>query len=177
MTEEKSTILVADDNPANLQVVENMLSNFGFDVRVAMNGQDALLNINEEPPDLVLLDIHMPIMDGYETCMKLKENPATKDIPVIFASAMNEEFNKVKGFELGAVDYVTKPIGMDELKARVTIHIELAKRNRQLIEQATELTKFNEIMLEREMRIIDLKKEINKMAKKFNLEIPYPDSW
>ncbi|TQV73176.1 response regulator [Aliikangiella marina] len=175
MVEEKdnSIILVADDNPNNLQVMESMLSEFGFDIRVAMNGVEALASVNEDPPDLVVLDIHMPEMDGYETCQRLKQQETTRDIPVIFASAMNEEFNKVKGFEIGAVDYVAKPINMEELRARVTVHLQLAKQRKTLQTQARELKAFNDTMLEREMRVIELKKEVNKLSRELGRAEPY----
>jgi len=81
---EKPSIIIADDNPSNLDVMESMLSGFGYDIRVAVNGLEALNSINQEPPDLVILDIHMPEMDGYETCRRLKQQESTRDIPVLF---------------------------------------------------------------------------------------------
>lgn len=170
---ETSIVLVADDNPNNLQVMESMLSEFGFDIRVAMNGVEALASVNEDPPDLIVLDIHMPEMDGYETCQRLKQQETTRDIPVIFASAMNEEFNKVKGFEIGAVDYVAKPINMEELRARVTVHLQLANQRQTLQTQTRELKAFNDTMLEREMRVIELKKEVNSLSKELGRPEPY----
>jgi len=171
--ETMSSILVADDNPNNLQVMESMLSEFGFDVRVAMNGLEALASVNEDPPDLIILDIHMPEMDGYEACQRLKQQELTRDIPVVFASAMNEEFNKVKGFEMGAVDYVAKPINMEERRARVSVHLQLALQRRKLQAQAKELKAFNDTMLDREMRVIELKKEVNQLSKALGKSEPY----
>ncbi|MCK5122482.1 MAG: response regulator, partial [Methylococcales bacterium] len=124
MVEEKDnkaveTILIADDNPDNLKVLGSMLEQYGYDIRVATNGNQAYSSIKALPPDLVLLDIHMPGLDGYELCEKLKQDVALADIPVIFISALSETYNKVKGFELGAVDFIVKPFELEEVKVRV----------------------------------------------------------
>ncbi|WP_070969619.1 response regulator [Vibrio sonorensis] len=126
------TVLVVDDNTNNLNVTQSMLRSVGFKVRVALNGEAAIQSTLASPPDLILMDIHMPVMNGYDACEKLKQLEETREIPIIFATALNEDFNKVKGFGLGAVDYVTKPLSMEELIARISVHISLAKKNREL---------------------------------------------
>ncbi len=132
--EKDSRILVVDDNPQNIQVIGNILRECGYKISIAMNGKEALNFVSKTIPDLILLDIMMPEMDGYETCEKLKQNDATKDIPVIFLSAKVEVDDIVKGFELGGVDYVTKPYKREELLARVKTHLRLRKTERQLLE-------------------------------------------
>ncbi len=169
-------ILVADDNPNNLRVIESMLREFGCYVRVVLDGEAAVKSAQAEPPELIILDIHMPKLDGYEACTRLKAGEKTRDIPVIFASALNEEYNKVKGFELGAVDYVTKPLQMEELRARIGVHLACARQRKRLVEQAGDLKTFNESMLDREMRVIELKKEVNQLAHELGREAPYPET-
>src|SRR4028118_353821 len=108
-TQSKESILIVDDTPANLQLLAQMLSEQGYKVRMAQDGTMALMSIQSSPPDLILLDIMMPQLNGYEVCSKLKASTQTKDIPIIFISALNEVFDKVKAFEVGGVDYITKP--------------------------------------------------------------------
>ena len=116
----KGNILIVDDISTNLQLLAQILSEQGYKTRTAPNGQLALRSIDLTPPDLILLDIMMPIMNGYEVCQALKTSPKTKDIPVIFISALNEVFDKVKAFEVGGVDYITKPFHEQEVLARVS---------------------------------------------------------
>lgn len=122
---EGSQILVVDDNPKNIQVLGEILSEAGYQVGIAQNGVQALKFVASSSPDLILLDIMMPEMDGLETCIRLKESPNTKDIPVIFLTAKTQTEDIVKGFEVGAVDYVTKPFYSTELLARVRTHLQL----------------------------------------------------
>ncbi len=121
----KHNILAIDDTPASLRLLTDILKVEGYEVRSAINGELALHAAASHPPDLILLDIRMPVMDGFEVCRRLKANPATQDVPVIFVSALSETDEKVQGFNLGAVDFVTKPYQREELLARVRTHLEL----------------------------------------------------
>ncbi|HBL57883.1 MAG TPA: hybrid sensor histidine kinase/response regulator [Cyanobacteria bacterium UBA8803] len=133
----KAEILLVDDTSANLKLVSDLLEESGFEVRIAKNGIQALKILERVLPDLILLDVMMPEMDGFETCRRLKAWEKTKDIPVIFMTAIadfaNPE-NKVKGFTLGAVDYITKPIQLEEVLARVKTHLHLRSLTKQLQE-------------------------------------------
>jgi DNA-binding response OmpR family regulator len=120
-------ILIVDDVPENLHLLSRMLKDRGYKVRVAPNGLLALEAIRTMPPDLILLDINMPELNGYETCERLKVDPALKEIPVIFISALNETTEKVKSFAVGGVDYVTKPFQFEEVDARVRTHLHLRR--------------------------------------------------
>ena len=121
---QNATILIVDDAPENLSILGELLSD--YNVKVAKNGEKALqIALSETPPNLILLDIVMPGMDGFDVCRKLKQNDSTYDIPVIFMTSLNATEDKVKGFEVGAVDYVTKPIQGEELQARVQTHLTL----------------------------------------------------
>ena len=136
---EKSTILLVDDNPTNLQLLFATLRGLGHKLLVAKSGEDAINVANWARPDLILLDILMEGIDGFETCRRLKADPATHDIAVIFLSALDDTDDKIKGLSLGAVDYIAKPFQAEEVIARVETHLtiarlrsELAERNRQL---------------------------------------------
>ncbi len=118
-------ILVVDDTPANLRLLSGMLNGQGYKVRSAPNGKLALMSARAAPPDLVLLDINMPGMSGYDVCTELKADPQTRDIPVIFISALDQTEDKIKAFQLGGVDYVTKPFQVEEVLARVKTHLTL----------------------------------------------------
>jgi len=131
---QSGTLLIVDDTPANLEILVEVFANRGFDVLVATDGQSAIDQISHARPDLILLDVMMPGIDGFETCRRLKANPETKDIPIIFMTALSETTDKVKGFEAGAVDYVTKPIHHEEVLARVTAHVALRSLHQQLEE-------------------------------------------
>ncbi len=116
----KGNILIVDDVPTNLHLLAKILSKQGYKTRTAPDGQIALRSIELTPPDLILLDIMMPGMDGYTVCKELKASAKTKDIPVIFISALNETLDKVKAFEVGGIDYITKPFQELEVLARVS---------------------------------------------------------
>lgn len=118
-------ILIVDDTLANLQLLANMLKGEGYKVRPANSGAMALQAVAKKLPDLILLDIKMPEMDGYEVCSLLKNNPQTCDIPVLFISALSDVANKIKAFNVGGVDYINKPFQFDEVKARVSTHLKL----------------------------------------------------
>lgn len=131
----QGNIVIVDDTPANLRLLSNMLTEQGYKVRSVINGPMALTAIHAAPPDLILLDIRMPGMDGYEVCATLKADPQTRDIPVIFISALDEIQDKVKAFTVGGVDYVTKPFQFEEVLARVETHLALRRLQRQLQEE------------------------------------------
>jgi len=118
-------ILVVDDNQENLRVVVNYLQDKGYQMALALDGGNALKILETSKIDLILLDIMMPEMDGFEVCKIIKANDATKDIPIIFLTALTETNDIVKGFELGGVDYITKPFIKEELFARVSAHIKI----------------------------------------------------
>ena len=118
-------ILIVDDTPEHLTVLRQMLAEQNYMVRPALNGEIAIKAANESPPDLILLDIRMPGMDGYEVCQQLKSEEKTRKIPVIFISALNELDDKVKAFSLGGVDYITKPFQTEEVLARIKTHLKL----------------------------------------------------
>jgi phosphoserine phosphatase RsbU/P len=122
-----ASILVVDDTPANLQVLAGMLKDRGYKVRPVPSGKLALLAAGRDPPDLILLDINMPEMDGYEVCEHLKADDKLRGIPIIFISALTEPLDKVKAFAIGGVDYITKPFQMEELHARVETHLKLRR--------------------------------------------------
>ena len=116
---EKKLVLIVDDTPTNIAVVSGLLKD-SFQTKVATNGEKALaIATGPEKPDLILLDVMMPGMDGYEVCRRLKDNPATRDIPVIFLTAKTEEIDEEKGFDVGAVDYIHKPFSGPIVLARV----------------------------------------------------------
>lgn len=128
----KPVILVVDDVPANIDVLNEILRPT-YQIKVVTNGSMALkIAMGPVPPDLILLDIMMPEMDGYEVCRQLKANASTRNIPVIFVSAMDDVKDEAKGFELGAVDYITKPVSPPIVKARVKTHLALFDQNRLL---------------------------------------------
>jgi signal transduction histidine kinase len=131
--EQKGTVLVVDDTHSALKLLTDILKAAGFQVRPADSGELALASAAESPPDLILLDINMPVLDGYEVCRRLKRDERLKEIPVIFISALSETIDKVKAFGVGGVDYVTKPFDAAEVEARVRTHLEL-RRQRQLLQ-------------------------------------------
>lgn len=135
----KKTILVVDDTPENLRLLSEMLSGKGYRVRSAPNGQHALISVQKELPDLILLDIMMPGMDGYEVCHQLKANPHTQEIPVIFISALDEVLDKMTAFSIGGVDYITKPFQVEEVLARVHTHLTLQDMRQSLQEKNNQL--------------------------------------
>ena len=140
-------ILIVDDTPANLNVLSAILGKRGYRVRPAINGALALKAAQKVAPDLILLDVQMPGMDGYEVCRQLKADPQTRDIPVVFISALDDVLDKVEAFEVGGADYITKPFQIEEVLARVenqlVLHQQreaisgLSARNQQLLALAT----------------------------------------
>ena len=124
------SILIADDNPKNLSILENMLS--GYRVRSSINGKKALASIKIEKPDIILLDVYMPEMDGFELCKILKADPDYREIPILFISALNETFSIVQALRIGGQDYIVKPFNLEEVLARVEVHLSLKKKNMEL---------------------------------------------
>jgi two-component system, NtrC family, sensor kinase len=133
-----NSILIVDDTPNNIRILFDILHGAGFKISVVKSGEMALEKVSFIQPDLILLDVMMPGIDGFETCSRLKEDANTKDIPVIFMTALSDVENKVKGFKLGAVDYITKPIQVEEVIARVNVHLALRNAQVQLINEVTE---------------------------------------
>jgi PAS domain S-box-containing protein len=151
----KGEVLIVDDKPDNLRLLSGILKKNGYKVRPVLNGELALTSIRSTTPDLILLDIMMPEMDGYEVCRRLKEDKETRDIPVVFTSALSGLVDLIKGFNVGGVDYITKPFQQEEILARVNTHVSLfrmQKKLEQLVNERTiELTRTNE-QLRREIK-------------------------
>lgn len=131
----KHIILIVDDNPANLGVLSDFLDDAGFEVWAAKSGKTALELVKYDLPDLILLDVMMPEIDGFTVCQQLKANPIMQDVPVIFMTALADGTSKVKGLNLGAVDYITKPFQQEEVLARIQLHLKLHMLTKQLAEQ------------------------------------------
>lgn len=121
----KGDVLIIDDIPENLTLLAEMLKQEGYKVRSATKGSTALRGAQALPPDVILLDVNMPEMNGYEVCQQLKQSDRTRDIPVIFISALGDVLDKVKAFQVGGVDYITKPFQLAEVKARINTHLTL----------------------------------------------------
>lgn len=158
----KNTILIVDDTPENIDILVELLED--FDKQIAINGADALETAFENPPDLILLDIMMPEMDGYEVCKKLRADDRTKDIPVIFLTAKTQKEDIVKGFEAGGQDYITKPFDVHELMERVKTHLEL-KTQRELLKN------MNVILEEKVQERTAQLDSSNKKLEKANFEL------
>jgi diguanylate cyclase (GGDEF)-like protein len=139
--ESRNKLLIVDDVPKNIQVAANILQSSGYQMAFAQDGPSALAQIETHRFDLILLDIMMPQMDGYEVCRKIRDNPANQDIPIIFLTAKDDADSIVKGFELGAMDYLTKPFNGAELRARVRTHLELYQSKKKILETNERLNK------------------------------------
>lgn len=149
-SEKKFSVLIADDNQNNLKVLSTMLESLGYRVRVAKSGEQAIQSVETLKPDIILLDIHMPGMDGYEACKKLKQNKEYSDIPVIFISALSEVFNKIQAFKAGGIDYITKPFELEEVRLRVETHIRLRENTTMLEKTLKDLQDKEELLIQRE---------------------------
>lgn len=165
MQKSNSRILIVDDIQENIKLLGSLLTSEEYHINVARNGEEALRSVKKAKPDLILLDIMMPVMDGFETCKALKNDPEFCDIPVIFLTAINEVENIVQGFELGAADYLTKPVNHSELKARVKTHLEL-KKSKEIIKKQYDDLKDLESMRASltDMVIHDLKNPLASIA-------------
>jgi len=152
--EEKDTVLVVDDNPTNLRVLIEYLEDFGFETMVAPSGERALQQLERAIPDLILLDVMMiPGIDGFETCKRIKENSRLSNIPIIFMTALSETENKVKGFDLGAVDYITKPFKQEEVLVRIRTHLTIQRQKKALAELNSQLRVTNDKLAESNVQL------------------------
>ena len=158
------TILVVDDQPNNLQLLFNYLKNSGYKILIAQGGKKAIKTALLVHPDLILLDVMMPELDGFETCHRLKSNTSTKDIPIIFMTALSETEHKVQGLRLGAVDYITKPIEQEELLARIKTHLSLQSLHQHLAKDAARQKLFWQIS-DRIRQSLDLKSILQTATK------------
>lgn len=149
----KGNILVVDDTLDNINLLATMLTEIGYKVRKALSGQMALMGVQAAPPDLILLDISMPEMNGYEVCEKLKASEQTRDIPVIFLSALDNVLDKVKAFSIGGVDYITKPFQLEEVLVRVENHLTIRRLQKQLSEQNSLLQKSEALEREKSQQL------------------------
>ncbi|MBD2496875.1 sensor histidine kinase [Nostoc sp. FACHB-280] len=136
----KGFILIVDDNPTNLSVLSEALAGEGWRFRVAVDGESAIAQAERNPPELILLDVQMPGIDGFETCRRLKANLVTQNIPIIFTTALADTESKIHGFSLGAVDYIPKPFAQEEVIARVRVHLQLQQLTQSLEEQVRDRT-------------------------------------
>ena len=191
MTAQRSKILVVDDTEPNLRLLRALLTGAGYEVITAACGTDGIAAATRENPDLILLDIMMPGLDGFETCRRLKEMKNTRDIPVIIMTALAETEHKVRGFDAGAVDYVTKPIQRQEVVARVGVHLRIrelttglrkanesldrlneeleqrvSERTKELERRNHELEQMNKAFVGRELRMEELKKRIRELEER-----------
>jgi signal transduction histidine kinase len=165
---DKTTILIVDDNPTNLGVLLEYLEESGLEISVARSGEGALQQLAHFHPDLILLDIVMPEMDGFEICRQLKANKVTREIPVIFMSALSETVDKVKGFEVGGVDYVTKPFQQEEVLARIQAHLTIRRQQQHIQAQKALLEEKNEQLSE-----LDAMKDKFFSIISYNLRSPF----
>jgi two-component system sensor histidine kinase/response regulator len=162
--QEMQTILIVDDTPANLALVVECLEDRGFRVVIAQDGEEGLRRAELVRPELILLDVVMPRLDGFETCRRLKSLPATRDIPVIFMTSLAETGEKLTGFRAGGVDYVTKPLQVDEVFARVSTHLNLRAMQKQLEAQNDRLQQEIQERRQAEATLMDLMQGIKNVS-------------
>lgn len=160
-------VLIVDDTEANVILLSHVLKAEGFNIMVAFNGADTLEILDARKPDLILLDVMMPEMSGYEVCSRINENDDLKHIPVIFLSALSETSNKVEGFESGGVDYITKPFQKEEVLARIKNHLYLAKLQKERDEQI-------QVLKERESELENLNKKKDSLIRMVSHDIKNP---
>jgi two-component system, sensor histidine kinase and response regulator len=163
----KAHILIVDDIPENMIGAERVLKRHGYIVSIAGSGQHALEQIQNNNFDLVLLDIMMPMMDGFEVCRIMKQEPQNANIPVIFLTAVSDLQSVVKGFECGGVDYITKPFNVNELLARVNTHVQLRRLQRLMIEQ-------NQLLQHQNQRLEQQYKELHTLAHSMTVDLKQP---
>lgn len=160
-TSSENTLLIVDDTPENISVLLEFLTHVGFRVLVAQNGQRGIRTAEYALPDLILLDVMMPDLDGFDVCQYLKASPNTQDIPIIFMTALSDADSKVKGLKVGAADYIVKPIQYDELLARVNTHLKIRKQQQQIQAQ-------NEQLQERTLQLEERTKELEQRHKELD---------
>jgi len=158
VTDKQSLIMIVDDNSTNAKSLFDFLQLSGFRVLVAKSGESALEKLQVVIPDLILLDVMMPGIDGFETCRRFKEKEATRNIPVIFMTALSDVVDKVTGLSLGAVDYITKPFQHEDVLARVNVHLQLHHLNQKLEERAAELTATVEQLQQSQFQLVQSEK-------------------
>ncbi len=162
VTTPQQTILVVDDTPTNIQVLFDVLNASGYRVAIAKSGESALSRLENHRPDLILLDVMMPGIDGFETCRRMKASEQTRDIPIIFMTALSDTVDKVKGLRLGAVDYITKPIQHEEVLARINVHLQLRYLHQTLeakvAERTAELTKALQSLQQAQLSLVQNEK-------------------
>lgn len=168
---QKAVLLIVDDNPANLEVLSDLLDEAGFEVLVARDGESAIQKVQYAKPDIILLDVMMPGIDGFETCDRLKADPSTEDIPVIFMTALSDTGDKIKGFNLGAVDYITKPFQQDEVLARVKAQLKLHNLTKILEQQNLLLKREVEDRVAAEIGLQKLTQELEKRVEERTAEL------
>ncbi|HSF73077.1 MAG TPA: response regulator [Microcoleus sp.] len=168
---ETSSILIVDDNPSNLDVLSEALAGSGWEILVATDGETAIEQAEYSQPDLILLDVMMPGIDGFETCHRLKASPLTTEISVIFMTALSDIGDKVKGFNLGAVDYITKPFEQKEVLARVNLHLKLRSLTKILADQNLLLKREIEDRLAAEAALHQLAQELEKRVEERTAEL------
>lgn len=164
-----ATVLVVDDNQTNLETLSDYLSQFDLTVLLKQDGIKALELLERRLPDLILLDIIMPELDGFETCRRIKQNPATREIPVIFMSALSDTVDKLTGFEVGAVDYITKPFQYPEVLARLKAHLTIRALQRDLSRQNAQLQE----LLEKERKTLERERKMMEDLR-LNLSLSLP---
>jgi two-component system, sensor histidine kinase ChiS len=161
------TVLIVDDNPANLSVLTDYLEDNGFEIMAARDGKTGLEMAHLAQPDIILLDVMMPGIDGFETCRRFKTSDTTKEIPVIFMTALTSLEDKVKGFEVGGVDYITKPIQHEEVLARLTTHLRIRELTQKLQIKTQEVIALNERLTEENFRMsaeLDVTRRLQQMV-------------
>ena len=158
----QGNLLVVEDNPTNLSFLFNYLTKSGFKVLVATDGETAIQRVESAQPDLILLDVMMPGIDGFEVCKRLKSNPSMRDIPVIFMTALSDTLKKVHGFEIGAVDYITKPIQPEEVVSRIQTHLTLRNLQKELQVKNEHLLQSQQ---QEKQRALELEKALQKLQK------------
>ncbi len=165
---ETNSILIVDDNPSNLDVFSEALAGFGWEILVATDGATAIEQAQYNQPDLIVLDVMMPGIDGFETCHRLKASPLTNEISVIFMTALSDIIDKVKGFNLGAVDYITKTFEQKEVLARVNLHLKLRSLTKIIADQNLLIKREIEDRLAAEAALHQLAQEFRKTGGRTN---------